>query len=134
MLLACLQLLVNLPLYVWLLYLRTAALDPEILARCQRLGTQAQACADWVYNNHMADPQWLAAQFTLYTLVALGLAMLLGWRRPAAAVQTGLYAGLLAAAVILAVAEPGRLPALGTLLGSGLGGLIAWRLRVRRAS
>ncbi len=113
--------------FAGMLYLRLQELDPKGFADCLRLGEHARDCAAWRLYQHLADPHWLALQFSLYATLALVITLVFARPRPREAAGRGLLGGLVACITILTFADPGRLPALATLFGSLTGGLIAAR-------
>lgn len=101
------------------------------------LGLEPMAMADCINQNLFVwlwQPTWVARVFSLQTLLATLIVWLLLRRQPTAPVH-GLLLGLMSGSMLLLVLEPGRLTALCSLLGAGLGGLLAnWGQRHTRST
>lgn len=121
-----------------LLWLRLRGLNAEsgalIEAGCQ--GLQPMDMSSCIGQNLFVwlwQPTWVAKVFSLLTVAATLPSWWLLHRQPLPAVH-GLLLGLSSGVMLLFMLDPGRLAALSSLFGAGLGGLLAsaWQQRTKK--
>ncbi len=113
-------------LFVILTYYRMSTLQNSGLGAClSELNANTPDCASFSVFQYLWHPQWIAAQFSCYFFAAMIIGYLFTRKNPKTAPITSALIGVISAALLLSIIEPGRLSALSAFLGVVLGGLIA---------
>ncbi|MGD2117604.1 MAG: hypothetical protein PVG66_04535 [Chromatiales bacterium] len=115
-------------------YFRIMQIDRDLYLDCQSVSAESmQLCADNVTLDFLRDSQWVALQFSTYTLVAALIFFLFVRKQASSALWQSGIAGVLSSSLLLLVIEPGRLLALTAICGALLGGLLAQRKKPGKA-